>query len=69
MVPNPLTKYRKQKKLSQHELAKVLDCSPALVSHIERGRRAISAEKALEWEPLLDIPREQLCPDIFRRAA
>ena len=68
-MSNPLRSYRDKHSLSQQELADLLGVSRGLVSLIETGERPITPENAKEWEPKLSIPREKLCPDIFRREA
>jgi transcriptional regulator with XRE-family HTH domain len=66
---NPIRQYREQHGLSQEAMAEVLGVSRGLVSLIETGERPITPENAKEWEPKLGIPRETLCPEIFKRAA
>ena len=69
MEKNPIQGYREAKGLSQGEMAELLGCSDALISHIETGKRSITPERAIEWEPILGIPRSRLCPAIFQREA
>lgn len=66
---NPLEKYRIENDLSQAELATKLGVSQSLVCQIESGRKAITPKRAKQWEPLLGISREQLCPEFFEAAA
>lgn len=63
-----ITRYREQHGVSRAELARQLNCSASFIGHIERGIRRVSWETALEWEDKLGIPREQLCPHIYRAA-
>lgn len=69
MASNPLKSYREKHDLSQQELADLLGVSRGLVSLIETGERPITPENAKDWESKLDVPREKLCPDVFRRQA
>lgn len=66
---HPLVAYREQHKLTQQELADRLKVSRGLVSLIESGDRPITPQNAKDWETILGIPREKLCPEIFKRAA
>ena len=59
-MAHPIEHYRKKRKLTQGALAKELKCSPALISHIEQGRRHITREYAIQWEGITGIPREIL---------
>lgn len=68
-MTNPLKQYRTLKGLTQQELADLLKVSRQLVSFIEAGAREITPENAVAWESTLGIPRETLCPEIFRRTA
>lgn len=63
-----LRSYREQRQLSRQQLADKLKCSFSLVQLIEDGHRQITPQKAVEWEPILGIPREKLCPQIFAKA-
>lgn len=64
-----LRAFRQRNNLSQAELAEILKCSTGLVSHIETGKRPITPKKAKDWEPLLGISREKLCPEFFGKRA
>lgn len=68
MNTHVLREYRETNQLTQAALAAKLSVSPAMVAHIENGLRGISPERALEWEPILGIPKEKLCPRIFSSA-
>jgi transcriptional regulator with XRE-family HTH domain len=59
-MAHPLEHYRKKRGLTQGALAAELGCSPALISHIENGRRHITREYAIDWEQKTSIPREVL---------
>lgn len=63
-----LKTYRDRHGLTREELRLKLRCSYSLVQLIEDGYRKITPAKAVKWEPILEIPREELCPDIFRKA-
>lgn len=65
MHRNPLRAYREARNMSQPELAKILGCTPGMVSHVETGKRKVSPQAALEWEQIIGIPRHELRPDIF----
>ena len=67
MAQNPIQKYRDANKLTQQELANKLKVSRQLISFIESGKRPITPQNAKDWESILGIPRERLCPEIFRR--
>lgn len=68
MSTHPLREYREKQALSQEELADKLGVSRQMVGLIEAGDRRITPEKALEWEGITGIPKEQLS-DVFKRAA
>lgn len=68
MKANPLRAYRKQHNLSRRDLAEKLDLTPGMVGHIENGIRGISAERAVDIERRIGIPRVLLRPDLFRAA-
>lgn len=59
-MAHPLEHYRKKNGMTQGALAKELQCSPALVSHIEQGRRHVTRRYAIKWEKIVGIPREVL---------
>lgn len=61
--------YREQAGLSQEELAEKLGVSRQMVGFIETGERSVTPQKALEWEKLIPLSKEVLCPDIFGQAA
>ena len=63
-----LKTYRKARRLNQKELAELLGVSVSMVSHLEKGIRRITPDKAVEWEPVLGIPRAKLCPEVFEVA-
>lgn len=71
MLVHPLREYREKHDLSQQDLADKLGVSRQMVGLIETGERSITPENALEWEKLIPLTKEVLCPDIFlrRRAA
>lgn len=69
MRKHPLLAYREERRLSQLELAEKLKVSRQLIGLIESGERRVSPYNAAEWEAALGIPRETLCPEVFRRKA
>lgn len=64
-----LEEYREKNGLSQKALADLLCVSQSLVCQIEAGNKPITARRAKEWEPVLGIPRQQLCPEFFEATA
>jgi len=69
MSIHPLRIYREKEGLSQEELAEKLGISRQMVGLIEAGERAVTPENALQWEKLIPLPKERLCPKIFRVTA
>lgn len=69
MSVHPLRVYREKEGLSQEELADRLGVSRQMVGLIETGERAITPENALEWEKVIPVSKEKLCPRIFGKAA
>lgn len=59
--------YREKHRLTQADLAKLLNVSPATVSHIETGRRRIDAENVLDFEERLnrEVTRHQMRIDLY----
>ena len=55
---------RKQRGLTQGELAALLGCSVATVSHLETGRVKPNLEISLGLETLFGLPFEILFPDL-----
>ena len=51
-----IKKYRKQKKLSQNQLAEILDFSREHVACIETGKEFISLRKLFIMADALDVP-------------
>ena len=51
-----IKKYRKLKKLSQNQLAEVLDFSREHVACIETGKEYISLRKLFELADVLEVP-------------
>lgn len=64
---NPIQSYRKTQNLTQRALAEKLGVSQGLISGIENGTKLITPQKARDWESILNVPREVLCPHIFDR--
>lgn len=65
IMENPIKTYRERKQLSRKDLAKILDVSRQLISHIENGRRQITPENAVKWEKLIGLSRQEMRPDMF----
>lgn len=68
-MTHPLKAYREQHAMTQDALAEMLGIGRAMVTHIETGRRSITARNAIAWEQKTGIPRSVLCPEIFGEAA
>ena len=69
MATNPLKAYREQQGLSQQEVADKLGVSRQMVGFLENGEREFTADMAVKIEKELGIPREEILPELFRRAA
>ena len=52
-------------RLTQRDLAAVLDVSPALVALVETGDRRPSVDLARRWAQALAQPPERIFPDVF----
>jgi len=65
----PLDRYREIHGDSWAEIANKLGCSEEAVRSWANGSRPIVAERAVEFEKKLGIPRETLRPDIFVKRA
>lgn len=65
-MTHPIQTYREARKLNQADLAKLLGCSPSLISLIESGEREVTRDNAEAWESVTGIPRLSLLyPDEF----
>lgn len=62
---NAFRKYRNTNNILQEELAERLGINQGTVSNIERGARNVSAAFAEEIENKINIPKEDLRPDLF----
>lgn len=64
---HPFERYRKNHKLTQEDLATLLEFSPAMISHIETGRRVVPAIKVLDFEKLLnnEVSKHELRSDLY----
>lgn len=66
MTKHPLRTYRESVKMTRNQLAEKLGVSPALVSLIEIGRRRVTPENARDWEKIIPVTKEALCPAVFK---
>ncbi len=64
---SPLRAYREKKKLSQQELADLLNVSRQMVGMLETGERPFTADMAVHIEETLGINRVLFRPDLFRK--
>jgi plasmid maintenance system antidote protein VapI len=64
-----LKEYRQKRQLSCAEMAKLLGVAEVTARSFENGNRRITAERAVEIERAIGIPRHQLCPQFFESAA
>lgn len=62
----PLVEKRKEKKLTQLEVAEKLGVSEVFVRKIEKGDRNPSVETMLKFEALYRTSMRKLFPDIFQ---
>jgi transcriptional regulator with XRE-family HTH domain len=67
-MKSPIAAYREAHELTQIQLAEILGVSQSFIANIERGDRAVTPKRAIEWEAKLGIDRAKLCPEIFGRA-
>lgn len=68
MAQHALRKYRAERGLSRDQLANLIGCTPAMVSHIENGIRRASVELAMRADSK-GVPKELLRPDVWPSAA
>ena len=66
---HPLRAYRDAEGMSADELARKLKVSEISIRSYENGARQPSALRAIDFEKRIGIPREELRPDLFRKAA
>ena len=59
-----IRKARKQKKMTQEQLAEACDLSTAHIGHIERGTRALSIESLITISGVLGVSTDYLLLDI-----
>jgi DNA-binding transcriptional regulator YdaS (Cro superfamily) len=67
MNTNPITKYRADNNLSLEALGSLMGVNKSTVLRWEEGQ--VTAERAVEIEAAIGIPRHELRPDIFGAAA
>lgn len=63
-----IRKARKQKHLTQEQLAEACDLSTAHIGHIERGTRALSIESLITISEVLNVSTDYLLLDISNSA-
>lgn len=59
-----IRKARKDKHLTQEQLAEICDLSTAHIGHIERGTRALSIESLITLSQVLNVSTDYLLLDI-----
>jgi transcriptional regulator with XRE-family HTH domain len=65
VMQHPLAEFRSLRGLSRAQVAELLGVTVAMVGHIERGVRRLSAEKARHIEETRGVPAAVLRPDLF----
>ncbi|WP_431030081.1 helix-turn-helix transcriptional regulator [Lysinibacillus sp. LZ02] len=55
---------RKAKGLTQGQLAELVGCSTAMISHLESGRTKPGLELSMRLEQVLAVPFSNLFPDL-----
>lgn len=50
-------------------MGKLLGVAESTVRSWENGHRPITAERAVEFERVIGIPRDRLCPKVFEAVA
>ncbi len=63
-----IRKARKQKNLTQEQLAEACDLSTAHIGHIERGTRALSIESLITISEVLNVSTDYLLLDVSNSA-
>ena len=58
-----LRELRKEKELTQEELAEMIDVSPTFISLVETGAKALSLSKAIELADVLKVSMDVLFQD------
>jgi DNA-binding transcriptional regulator YdaS (Cro superfamily) len=71
MAMSVLKRFRLANQLTQAQLARRLAVSESLIAQIERGRRQITAERAVRWHRATDgaLRLEEMRPDLWPRHA
>ena len=59
-----IKKARKDKKLTQEQLAEICGLSTAHIGHVERGTRALSLETLVKISLVLDVSTDYLLMDV-----
>lgn len=60
-----LSEYRKNRNLTQLELAEILGIDQSMISFLENGRRRLDPTKVKQVSLLTGIPKHELRPDLF----
>lgn len=69
MTKHPITRYREERDMTLEQFAALLGLRAPAICKWEKGGRKISAERAVEIEQRVGIPRHELRPDLFSPAA
>lgn len=64
-----LSEYRKNRNLTQLELAEILGIDQSMISFLENGRRRLDPTKVKQVSLLTGIPKHELRPDLFENDA
>ena len=69
MAMSVLKRFRLANQLTQAQLAQRLTVSESLIAQIERGRRQITAERAVRWHRATAgaLRLEEMRPDLWQR--
>ena len=59
MIGEAIRSYRKAEKLTQEQLAELVDLNPKYIGEIERGEKIISIEALLRIASVVNVPVRQ----------
>lgn len=62
---NYLAHYRKTKRLTQYDIAKILGISDVMVSKFETGKRIPTNEQLVKLSEILEVNVKKLFPELF----